>query len=393
MRTILHVDMDAFFASVEQRDRPELRGLPVIVGAPPDQRGVVSTCSYEARKFGVHSAMPSREAYARCPQGIFLPPDMHRYAAVSRQVMEIFGRFTPLVEQVSVDEAFLDVSGTLKLFGDGPEIARKIRAAIRDELHLTASVGVAPNMFLAKLAGEIHKPDGMTVVPDGRAAIAEFLAPLAVERLWGVGRVLQETLHTHGYRTIGDLQRANPARLAMQVGGHTADHLMKLAFGDDPRELALDTVEQSFSREHTFLHDVSDRPRVRRALAMLVDDVANRLRADGRFAGVARIKLRWADFKTITRQRPISPPANDDQSLREAAFALYDAEPQPQPVRLIGFGVGNLATERMEQLTLFDNPAPARDRQEAVSRAIDQIKERLGSTSIRRADTLPPKNH
>ncbi len=383
--------MDAFFASVEQRDHPELRGKPVIVGAPPDQRGVVSTCSYEARKFGVHSAMPSREAYARCPQGIFLPPDMARYVAVSHQVMDIFGRFTPFVEQVSVDEAFLDVTGARRLFGTGVEIAGKIRAMIRDELHLTASVGVAPNMFLAKLAGEINKPDGLTVVPEGRAAITAFLAPLDISRLWGVGRVMQETLHSHGYRVVGDLQRSDPVRLAAQIGGNAAGHLLKLAFGEDPRELVMDSVEMSFSREHTFLHDTADRAKVRRALAMLVDDVAGRLRADGRYASIARIKLRWSDFKTITRQRPLSPPANDDMALRETAFSLFDAEPQPQPVRLIGFGVSNLVEERVEQLSLFDSPAQTHEKQENVSRAIDKIKDLLGPRSIRRADTLPPK--
>ncbi|MGI6497118.1 MAG: DNA polymerase IV [Kiritimatiellia bacterium] len=389
-RIILHVDMDAFFAAVEQRDRPGLRGKPVIVGAPPDQRGVVSTCSYEARAFGVRSAMPSREAYARCPHGIFLPPDMARYAAVSRQVMEILERFTPLVEQVSVDEAFLDVSGAGRLFGDGPEIARRIRAAIRDELRLTASIGVACNMFLAKLASELDKPDGLTVVPEGRAAIAAFLAPLPAGKIWGVGRVLQESLHRHGYRTIGDLQRADAVRLASQVGAHTAGHLLKLAFGDDPRELAPDTVEQSLSREHTFLRDVSDIARVRRALAALVDSVGARLRNDGRYAGLARIKLRWADFKTITRQCPLSPPACDDHSLREAAFALFDAEPKPKPVRLIGFGVAGLVDDRCEQMTLFDDPAPDRERQETLSHAIDDIRKRLGPDSLRRADTLPP---
>ena len=390
-RVILHVDMDAFFASVEQRDNPALRGKPVIVGAPPDQRGVVSTCSYEARKFGVRSAMPSREAYARCPQGIFVPPDMARYSAVSRQVMGIFGRFTPFVEQVSVDEAFLDVTGARALFGDGPEIARRIRETIRGELRLTASVGVAGNKFLAKLAGELDKPDGMTVVPEGRAEIAAFLAPLAVGRLWGVGRVLQERLRSCGYRTIGDLQRADPPRLGALVGAHTADHLLKLAFGDDPRELILDSVEQSLSREHTFLHDVTDIARVRRALAMLVDSVGGRLREDGRYAGLARIKIRWADFRTITRQRPLSPPACDDHSLREAAFALFDAEAKVHPVRLIGFGVSNLAETRCEQMMLFDDPVPGRDRQETLSRAIDGIRKRLGPGSLRRADTLPPR--
>ncbi len=390
-RTILHVDMDAFFAAVEQHDHPELRGRPVIVGAPPDQRGVVSTCSYEARVFGVRSAMPSREAYRRCPQGVFLAPNMARYAEVSRQVLVIFERFTPVIEPVSIDEAFLDVTGARRLFGDGEAIARQIRAAVRAETGLTASVGVAPNKFLAKLASELGKPDGLTVVPRDREGIASLLAPLSVGRLWGVGHVLQGTLEGLGFKTIGDLQRAVGRSLASQIGGHTADHLLKLAFGEDPRELALATEEQSISREHTFPRDVRDPAQVRRVLSDLVEDVGSRLRADGRFAGLGRLKLRWADFRTLTRQRPLVPPCCDDHSLRTVAHALFDAEPQVQPVRLVGFGVAGLVVERSEQLLLFDDAAPARDRHEALSRAVDGIRRKLGEESIRRADAERPE--
>ncbi|MBQ3811143.1 MAG: DNA polymerase IV, partial [Kiritimatiellae bacterium] len=207
-RSILHVDMDAFFASVEQRDRPELRGRPVIVGAGPHERGVVSTCSYEARRFGVHSAMPSREAFRLCPQGVFLPPDGARYMAASAKVFGIFDRYTPLVQGLSCDEAFLDVSGAEKLFGDAVSIARRIRADIAGELHLTASVGVATNKFLAKVASDLNKPDGLTVVPEDAEGIRAFLAPLPVGRIFGVGRVTGEALAAAGIRTIGDLQRA-----------------------------------------------------------------------------------------------------------------------------------------------------------------------------------------
>ncbi|MDD5706989.1 MAG: DNA polymerase IV, partial [Kiritimatiellae bacterium] len=309
---ILHVDMDAFFAAVEQRDRPELRGLPVIVGAPRDRRGVVSTCSYEARAFGVHSAMPSREAARLCPRGIFLPPDMERYAAVGRQVRKIFERFTPLVEPLSIDEAFLDVTGSRGLFGDGQTIAAMIRAAIRDELHLTASVGVAGNKFLAKLGSELAKPDGLVVAPRERPAILAFLAPLPVGRLWGVGKVLKAQLEQHGYRLIGDLQRAERARLEAQVGRHVAGHLLQLAFGDDPREVETVREELSISREHTYDVDCRNLDDLCRTLRDLADDVGRRLRADGRYATVGRLKLRWGDFRTITRQAPFEVPCRDD---------------------------------------------------------------------------------
>jgi nucleotidyltransferase/DNA polymerase involved in DNA repair len=384
-RDILHVDMDAFFAAVEQRDRPELRGRPVIVGAPPDRRGVVSTCSYEARAFGVRSAMPSREAGRLCPQGVFLPPDMPRYAAVSRQVFAIFGRYTPLVEGVSIDEAFLDVTGSRRLFGDAPEIARQIRTAIRGELGLTASVGVAGNKFLAKLGSECAKPDGLVTIPRDREGILRFLEPLPASRLWGVGKVLQATLAQCGYRTIGDIQRAPLAALAERIGRHTADHLAKLAFGIDPRDLVLEWEEKTISREHTFPADVRDLETLRRTLADLADDVGRRLRADGRFATVGRLKLRWADFRTITRQRPFTAPCCDDFALRDMALALFEAEAPARPVRLIGFGVTGLVAERREQMSLFDTAAiGTRDRREALSRTVDRLRQRLGPCSVRR---------
>ncbi len=386
MRQFLHVDMDAFFAAVEQRDRPELRGLPVIVGSRPDQRGVVSTCSYEARVFGVHSAMPSREAYQRCPQGIFLTPDMSRYAAVSRQVFAIFDRFTPRVEPLGIDEAFLDVTGVQRLFGDGVAIAERIRAAIHDELHLTASVGVASNKFLAKLGSEIHKPDGLTVVPTDPAAIIAWLAPLPVGRLWGVGKVLRAQLEQSGYRTVGDLQRVAEPMLVSIVGRATAGHLIRLAHGEDPREVELDRTEKSISRENTFLKDVRDVALLRRTLHDLADDVGGRLRADGRFAGTVRLKLRWSDFRTITRQRRLDPPCIDDISLREAADRLFNAETLVQPVRLIGFGVTDLIAHRSAQPDLFD-PQPVRlERRERLSAAVDRIRAKLGEGSIRRAE-------
>ena len=379
-RDILHVDMDAFFAAVEQHDRPELRGLPVVVGAAPDERGVVSTCSYEARVFGVHSAMPSREAFRRCPQAIFLPPNMPRYAAVSRQVFAIFERFTPLVEPVGIDEAFLDVTGSRRLFGDPPTIAASIRAAIQAETGLTASVGVAGNKFLAKLASESKKPDGLTVVPRDRAPLLDFLAPLPVGRLWGVGKVMRELLENHNYRLIGDLQRSSEPALAAVVGHHVASHLLRLAFG-----------EKSISREHTIAVDCRDPEALRAALRDLVDDVGRRLRESGKFAGVGRLKLRWSDFQTLTRQRTFPAPVCDDFTLRRLALELFEAEPLIQPVRLIGFGVSGFATARQEQLSLFDDPTVRRDRDEKLCHAVDRLRDKLGRDHIVRADAVGRK--
>ncbi len=381
-RPILHVDMDAFFASVEQRDRPELRGRPVIVGAGPHERGVVSTCSYEARRFGVHSAMPSREAFRLCPQGVFLPPDGARYMAASARVFEIFDRYTPLVQGLSCDEAFLDVSGAERLFGDSVEIARRIRADIARELHLTASVGVAPNKFLAKVASDLDKPDGLTVVPDDPDGIRAFLAPLPVGRIFGVGRVTGETLAAAGIRTIGDLQRADAAALARRLGARAAAELRALAFGVDSREVETEREEKSISREHTFPEDTSDRALVLETLLELASDVAAQVRAAGKWAATAHYKLRTDDFRTITRQRPFPTPSQDDFTYREAARALFAANPAARPVRLVGFGVSGFLDSRPEPEPTLFGPAEPDERaakRESLSRAMDDIRSRLGA--------------
>ncbi len=384
MRTILHVDMDAFFASVEQHDHPELRGKPVVIGAPRDRRGVVSAASYEARKFGIHSAMPSREAARRCPHAVFLPVNGPRYHDVSNQVFAIFHRFTPLVEPLSVDEAFLDVTGARRLFGDGPEVAERIRATIRGETGLTASVGIATNKFLAKLASDMNKPDGVTLVPRTRDEIVAFLAPLPVGRIWGVGKVTRAALEESGIRTIGDLQRTAAGRLERVVGKHGARHLMRLAFGEDARELELDHEEKSVSREHTFTHDCSSPERLERVLCDLVDDVGSRLRGAQRYATVIHLKVRWQGFKTITRQRPLPYACCDDFNLRSTALMMFREIELIKPVRLIGVGVSGLRDDGgAEQLSLFGDPADNRKR-EALSRAVDAIREEHGDGSVTR---------
>ncbi|MDP6525695.1 MAG: DNA polymerase IV [Kiritimatiellia bacterium] len=383
LMTYLHVDMDAFFASVEQHDHPELRGQPVVIGAQPDQRGVVAAASYEAREYGIHSAMPSREAGERCPHAVFLPPNGKRYGEVSRQIMGIFERFTPYVEQLSVDEAFLDVTGAQRLLGTGREIAAKIKDTVKGETGLTASVGVAVNKFLAKLASDMDKPDGLTVVPNSKQEIITFLAPLPVGRIWGVGKVTQNLLESKGIRTVGDLQETPERLLSALVGKHSARHLHRLAFGEDEREIETEREEKSISKEHTFLHDTSDREAVRHTLLGLVDDVGRRLRESGKLAGVARLKIRWKGFKTITRQRTLNHPCRDDFSLREIATELFMTEELVKPVRLIGFGVSGLTDRASRQLGLFDDISD-RSKREQLSRAVDDIRREHGSKSIGR---------
>ena len=393
MAAILHVDMDAFFASVEQRDHPEYRGKPVIVGAAPDARGVVSTCSYEARKFGVHSAMPSRTAYRLCPQGIFVPPDGKRYHAASAEVFRIFERYTPYVQGLSCDEAFLDVTGSRLLFGTPVEIAQKIRADIAGELHLTASIGVAPNKFLAKVASDLNKPDGLTIVPTEPEAIRAFLAPLPVTRIFGVGKTMTALLHTHGIRTIGDLQQTHPLTLQRWVGPNSAAVLHQLAFGIDDRTVETEREEKSISRETTFLEDTTSLATVRSVLLELAADVARQVRAARRYAATAHLKWRTADFRTQTRQMPLPRVANDDFSFRDAALQLLSGlltgqnireedAPLREPVRLVGFGVSHFRdTPPPAEAGLF-GPDPAdtqAEKREALSHAMDRIREQFGA--------------
>ena len=305
-RTILHVDMDAFYAAVEQRDRPELRGKPVIVGADPKAgrgRGVVSTASYEARRFGVSSAMPISEAWRRCPKGTYLQPDMARYARESERIMAILGRFSDRVEPVSIDEAFLDATGSGRALGSGETIGRNLKQAIRDETSLTASVGVASSKLVAKVASDVRKPDGLTVVAPGTEAA--FLAPLTLRRLWGVGPKLEETLVKLGVSTIGELAALDPARLARKIGTHGHD-LQRLARGEDEREVASEPAgAKSLGQEHTYDEDTADAGRLRATLLQLADGVAARLRAHSLKARTITLKYRDEDFRTTTHARTL----------------------------------------------------------------------------------------
>jgi len=370
--------MDAFFAAVEQRDHPEWRGKPVIVGAGPHERGVVSTCSYEARKFGVHSAMPSRTAYALCPQGIFVKPRMKVYSAVSAQVFEILEHYSPFVEGVSVDEAFLDVTGTVHLFGDPRTLGEKLRAEVRETCRLTCSVGLAPNRLLAKIGSEEAKPDGLCVMPFAEADVRAWLAPKPVKILWGVGKKTNEVLAKYGYRTCGDLQAADPRFLRKILGEAAAESIQRHANGIDFSEVMDEEVEKSVSREHTFAEDETDRAEVRATLLRLVEEVGRRFRRETRWARTAKLKLRDGTFSTITRQARFELPARDDITFRHLALALFDREwPEGgrRTVRLVGFGVTDFTETRdAPELLLFPSPlAAVMDKRERLAEALDRV--------------------
>jgi DNA polymerase-4 len=376
--------MDAFFAAVEQRDRPELRGKPVIVGADPKGgrgRGVVSTASYEARRFGVGSALPISEAWRRCPHGVYLRPDMEKYARESERIMDVFHRFTDLVEPVSIDEAFLDVTGSARAMGTGEEIGRKLKAGIREETGLTASVGVATSKLVAKIASDMQKPDGLVVVPSGRAAA--FLGPLPVRRLWGVGPKMEETLAKLGVVTIGDLAALEPGRLERRLGTHGHD-LQRLARGEDDREVSPEAAEaRSLGQEHTYDRDTGDAARLRATLLALADGVAGRLRAHGLRARTVTLKYRDEDFQTTTHARTLPEATDASNTLFWVASELFAEVHHGKKVRLLGVYASHFREEK-PQLALFDEPvAPS-----PVDKVRDEVAKRFGDEAITRASLL-----
>jgi DNA polymerase-4 len=391
-RTIIHLDLDAFYASVEVLDDPALRGKPVIVGGS-ERRGVVSAASYEARAFGVHSAMPTATARRLCPQGIFLPVRMGRYREASENVFAIFRRFTPLVEPLSIDEAFLDVTGCERLFGAAEDVVRKIKAAVREETGLTVSAGVAPNKFLAKIASDLKKPDGLTVVPPG-GEIA-FLDPLPVGRLWGVGSVTEKALHRRGIRTIGDLRRIPEGVLTRDFGAH-GGQLHRLAHGIDERPVETGLEAKSVGHEDTYDRDLLVRGAMRRELLSLSDRVSARLRRHGLKGKTVTLKVKYADFVQVTRAATLPDPTNDGGTLYRVALGLLaNTEAGARPVRLLGISVSKLSpaegTPRMEQLPLFGSGRsgirkepirPDPEKRERLNRAVDRIREKYGTKGI-----------
>jgi len=375
--------MDAFYAAVEQRDRPELRGRPVIVGAQPGGRGVVSTASYEARVYGIRSAMPISTAARLCPHAAFVPVDMEKYQRVSAEIMTVLDSFSPLVEPVSVDEAFLDLTGTESLFGAPVEATRTIKARIREVTGLTASAGLASNKFVAKVASDLEKPDGLVVVPPGGEA--RFLAPLPIGRLWGVGRVMAEALSGLGIITIGQLQAMPRAALVRRFGGHGAD-LHDLAFGRDDRPVEPYTAPKSMGAEETFGTDCRDPARLATVLREQAERVARELRGDGVAAARVTLKLRFSDFHTITRAMT-AEPTQDGLELYRRARTLLDRERLDQPIRLIGLSASGLGPAEQGQLSLLDPDAVRRER---LARVVDRLAKRFGDDVVRPASLLDP---
>ncbi len=385
MTTILHADMDAFYASVEQRDDPALRGRPVIVGGL-GKRGVVCAASYEARRFGVRSALPISQARRLCPKAVFLSPRMSQYARVSAEVREIFYRFTPLVEPLSLDEAYLDCSGSLRLFGSARAIAEAIRAAIRSELSLPVSVGAGSGKLVAKIASARAKPDGLLLIDEHETDA--FLRPLPVAEIWGVGPVTERRLHEFGIATIGQLADYDSARLERSLGSW-ATLLQGLARGEDLRSVEADRGRKSYGEENTFPDDAVDGELIDAMLLAHAETVARRLRHDGRKARTITIKWRTsgsaAQWRLSTRSHTLVDASDDGVVIARVAAQLWRAEPEHPPVRLLGVQVTNLDGDRPVQLGLFRCQEEIRN--EALNKALDQIVARFGADAVRRGNT------
>jgi DNA polymerase-4 len=385
-RFILHVDMDAFYASIEQRDRPELRGKPLIVGGDGN-RGVVAAASYEVRKFGVHSAMPTREAMRRCPHAICVRPRIGYYSEISQQIFAVFHEFTPLVQGLSLDEAFLDVSASLGALGTAEQIAIEIKRRIRERTQLTASVGVAPNKLVAKIASDLRKPDGLVVVrPD---EVRALLDPLSIRKLSGLGPRTAPQVEALGIRTLGDLRCAPPARLRPVFGRYT-ERVQQRAAGIDERPVVPDEDEQQISAEETFDTDIADRAQLHAEIQRLADRACSRLRARALTGGCVTVKIRRGDFTTYTRQRAFEPRTQETRVVARIATELLDAWFARQPraaLRLLGVGVSDLAED--VQTNLFTAAETTRNRQ--LDATVDSIRARFGNVALAPASTLRPR--
>jgi DNA polymerase IV len=377
-RAMIHLDMDAFYPAVEVLDDPSLKGKPVIVGGCSG-RGVVSSASYEARKFGVHSAQPMATAVRLCPHGIVLPVRMSRYKEISRRVFEVFHRFTPLVEALSIDEAFLDVTGSQCLFGPPEKMAWTIKQAVREETGLTVSAGVAPSKFVAKIASDLHKPDGLTVVPQDR--VREFLDPLPIEKMWGVGEVTRQALARLNVRTFRDLSRM-PLPLLEQRFGKWGGKMHLLATGIDDREVIPDHEVKSIGHEETFLEDILEEEKAKRELLSLADRVARRMRREGLKGKTLSLKVKYSDFHQITRSATLGKPTDDGLEIyRKVLSLLKKTEVGKRPVRLLGVALSRLhpALEG-GQLDLF--PQEAAQKRRSLQAALDHLHRKHGDGTI-----------
>ena len=378
---IIHIDMDAFYASVEQLDNPDLKGKAVIVGGSPDKRGVVSAASYEARKSGVHSAMPMSQAIRLCPNGIVLPVRMKRYVELSNKIHEIFSRYTDQIEPISLDEAFLDVAGSTQLFDSAEEIGRRIKHEIKEELGLIASVGIAPNKFLAKLASDLKKPDGFVIITEDNKQ--RILDVLPISRIWGIGRVTEQALKSIGINTIGQLRNTDPEHLRDSLGNQTP-HILRLAHGVDNRKVESVRITKSISSEETFASDIKAKGVLLGVLLGQVEEVAHRLRKDEFEAKTITLKFRYGDFKTITRSSTFGKTTNMTETLWQEARAVFLKwhKESAGPLRLLGFGASGLFTEGAGQKELFVNPEE--ERQKRLDQAYDEIKNKYGNDAVRR---------
>lgn len=385
-RTILHLDMDAFFAAVEQLDYPQYRGKPVIVGADPKGgagRGVVATANYEARKYGVHSAMPISQAYKRCPHAVYLRGRYRRYSEVSRQVMSVLAEFTPVIEKISIDEAFLDITKSLALFGAAEEIGGQIKRQILAKTGLTASVGVAPNKFLAKIASDLEKPDGFVIVPVGQEH--DFLKDLPISRLWGVGKKTEAALRKMGVETIGQIAQMSEVDLNRKFG-KWGNALWKLSNGVDERPVAPWESQKSISQETTFGEDTGDEATIEKTLFRLAESLSRLMRKSRLKGRTVTLKIRLEDFSTFTRSKTLSDFIDSTQILKGVAISLYKKfNKKNKKVRLLGIGVSQLNSVSGEQLGLFDQEAPLDAK---VTELLDSLQDKYGEETVKRASFL-----
>jgi len=385
MAVILHADMDAFYASVEQRDDPSLKGKPVIVGGT-GKRGVVAAASYEARRFGVRSAMPTATARQLCPAGVFVKPRMSHYAEISAAIRDIFYRYTPVVEPLSLDEAYLDIGGSLRLFGSAGKIGEGIRRDVRSELDLTVSVGIGPGKLIAKIASTKAKPDGMLIVEEENARA--FLRPLSVSEIWGVGRVTEQKLLEMHITRIGELADRDPDELERALGSW-GPLLHALANGDDLRTVECDRARSSYGEENTFPEDVIEREDIEAMVIAHAETVARRLRRDGVHGRTVTLKYRpstrTSEFKLVTRSETLAAPTDDGAVISRTVMKLWDREPPGIPLRLVGVQVSGLDKDRPVQIGLFD--APEDERRNALNAALDDIVAKFGPRAVKRGTT------
>jgi len=385
-RVILHIDMDAFYASVEQMDNPTLKGRPVIVGGT-SHRGVVSAASYEAREFGVRSAMPIFKAKQRCPDGVYLPVRMNRYQEVSRQVMEILKRFSPLVEQVSIDEAYMDISGVDRLLGLPIDMGLEVKRSIRETTSLTCSIGIAPNKFLAKVASDLHKPDGLTIIPPEK--VPKFIEKLPIEKVPGVGKKTVQTLHKMKVLTLGDVQNLSERELLKKTGKF-GERLLALSRGIDETPVLAHMASKSISSEKTLSVDTNDKEILKKRLLIQSEMVGKRAREKGLKGTTVTLKLKRADFKQLTRRVTIEEATHSTNTIYEQGLKLLAQVKAPTKFRLIGIGLSNLVpvADIPRQLSLFGKTEPNDRSWENVERAMDAIKERFGRDAIKRGGLL-----